>query len=65
MLFCVITLLIGWQLTIFGISIGSFIALIIEKLKRNNKHLPFGPYLVVGFIISLLIGDFIFNFIYL
>lgn len=55
-------LLLGWQLLLFGIIIGSFIALLVEiplmfnKEKRQNHVLPFGPYLATGFIISLLYG---------
>lgn len=56
------SLFLGWQLMLLGIFIGSFIACMIEiPLSRNEKlrenhQLPFGPYLVGGFLISLFIG---------
>ena len=65
MLFCVISLLFGFFITIFGIFISSIIALIVEAVRRNkNKQLPFGPYLIIGFLISLLTIDNIIKILY-
>lgn len=56
------SLFLGWQLMLLGIFLGSFIACLIEiPLSRNEKlrenhQLPFGPYLVGGFLISLFVG---------
>lgn len=55
-------LILGWQLVLFGIFLGSLIGVIVEiplsfnKKKRQNHVLPFGPYLVTGFIIGFLYG---------
>lgn len=65
MLFCVISLLFGLFITILGIFIASFVALIVESLRKNkNKQLPFGPYLILGFIISILTIDNIIKILY-
>ncbi len=65
MLFCVISLLFGSFITILGIFIASFVALIVESLRKNkNKQLPFGPYLILGFIISILTIDNIIKILY-
>ncbi len=60
MLFCVVSLFLGGIITIFGIFIGSFIALIVNIFNKKQKMLPFGPYLVMGFVTSLLIYYVIF-----
>ena len=57
-----IGLFLGWGLTLLGILFGSIIACIVEiplsynKKLREAHVLPFGPYLVSGFAISLLFG---------
>ena len=63
MLFCVISLLIGWQYTMLGIFYASVIALIVEKIKKNKSLFPFGPYLIIGFIISILTSDYLMKLI--
>lgn len=60
MLFCVVSLFLGGLITIIGIFIGSLIALIFNLFNNKKKKLPFGPYLVVGFILALLIYTYIF-----
>ena len=65
MLFCVISLLFGLFITILGIFIASFVALVVESLRKNkHKQLPFGPYLILGFIISILTIDNIIKILY-
>lgn len=60
-------LFLGWQLMLLGIFIGSIVACLVElplsknEKIRENHRLPFGPYLVVGFIVSLLFGLNILN----
>ena len=49
----------GWQLENLGLVIaciiGAGVELIFSK-KLNRKIVPFGPYLVIGFTISLFFG---------
>lgn len=58
-LFLGIGLFMGWQLEMLGLLIaciiGAFVEIIFSK-KLNRKVLPFGPYLVIGFTISLFFG---------
>ena len=58
-LFLGIGLFMGWQLEILGLVIaciiGAGVELIFSK-KLNRKIVPFGPYLVIGFTISLFFG---------
>lgn len=44
-----------------GIIIASYLALIWEIIvkKKARKMFPFGPYLALGFLLSILINDFI------
>lgn len=59
-LFCLVSLLFGAYITIFGIFFASSIALLVHIFrKKKEKVLPFGPYLVVGFMISLIISNYI------
>lgn len=60
MLFCVVELFLGSVVTFGGIFIGSFLALIVRMFKKDNKIIPFGPYLSIGFILSLIICNYIF-----
>lgn len=62
-LFGVVGLLIGYKLLLLGIFIGSVIALITEVvfLRHKNKLVPFGPYLVIGFTITIFFGLEILN----
>ena len=60
-------LFLGWQLTILGIMLASIIGSLIEgvlriaKLRAKNEPLPFGPYLVIGFLTSLFVGADLIN----
>lgn len=58
-LFLGIGLFMGWQLEILGLVIaciiGAGVELIFSK-KLNRKIVPFDPYLVIGFTISLFFG---------
>lgn len=55
-------LLLGWQLVLFGIVFGSLIGSVIElplrliKIKKRDDLIPFGPYLVIGFLTSMFVG---------
>lgn len=55
---------LGWKsalLTIFaGSLIGSIIGLVILK-KTGNRKIPFGPFLSIGALISLFMGERIFS----
>lgn len=66
-LFTVVGLIIGWQLTLIGVLISSIVACVVEipfkkiikrEITEDGKSaiLPFGPYLVLGFIISIIFG---------
>jgi leader peptidase (prepilin peptidase)/N-methyltransferase len=54
---------LGWKLTIFMLFIASFlgtlIALFMLILGKDiaGKMLPFGPFLAVAMVLSLLLGD--------
>ena len=66
-LLLVFGLLYGITKTLFGLFVGSLIALTVELLKKNykNKEFPYGPYLILGFVISNLLFDkfyFMINF---
>ncbi len=58
-------LVLGWKLCILGFIIGSIAAavygIIVSKFKRENMKLkiPLGPFLAVGMLISLFVGDII------
>ena len=49
----VMGLMIGITKLLYGIFISSLVALIIEMFKKRKKSVafPFGPYLILGFII--------------
>ncbi len=61
-LFMAISLIIGDKLLIIGIFIASFLAMIsyplllINKEKRENLQIPFGPYLSVSFMLMYIYG---------
>lgn len=57
MLFCVFSLIIGYKYTIICLFISSVIALIIYPFLKK-KLLPYGPFLVIGFIIIMIISFF-------
>ena len=61
-LFTAVGLFLGWELLLIGIFFGSLVACLVEiplslnkKLRKEHK-LPFGPYLTIGFTISLFFG---------
>ena len=60
-------LFLGYQLLLLGIFLSALIACLVEiplsfnKKLRQNHVLPFGPYLVLGFTISLFVGLDILN----
>ena len=67
-LICGVSLLLGYKLLLLGIFISSLIACIVEiplafnKKLRKDHVLPFGPYLAIGFTITLFFGLDILNF---
>ena len=54
---------LGWKLVIMTIIIGSIlgavvgVTLILLRLKERGDYIPFGPYLALGAVLSLLYGD--------
>jgi leader peptidase (prepilin peptidase)/N-methyltransferase len=54
---------LGWQLSILTIMIGAVlgaivgITLIFLQIKQRTDYIPFGPYLAIGAVLSLLYGD--------
>jgi leader peptidase (prepilin peptidase)/N-methyltransferase len=54
---------LGWKLALMTIMIGSAlgavvgITLIFLRLKRRTDYIPFGPYLALGALLSLLYGE--------
>lgn len=55
MLFCVFSLIVGLKNTLFIIFMSSFIAILSYPFIKNKKQLPFGPYLVISFLIIIVI----------
>lgn len=56
-------LFIGWRLTLLSILLAIYIAgltsiilLIVKKIDRDD-YLPFGPYLAIGIVLSILLGE--------
>jgi leader peptidase (prepilin peptidase)/N-methyltransferase len=56
-------LFLGWKLILLALLLGDFIALIyvlalfVQRKFRRETPIPFGPFLSVGMICSLLFGD--------
>lgn len=54
---------LGWKMTIIGLFISSVlgsivgICLILLKKKGRRDYIPFGPYLVMGAVVMLLMGE--------
>lgn len=61
-LLAAVGLFLGWELQILGLIIASVIGVLVEipsrliSKKSLKARLPFGPYLVLGFTISLFFG---------
>ena len=60
-------LLADWRLAFIALFAANFVgclivlpAMLIGKLKRNS-HVPFGPLLIIGFVIAGLVGNYIVN----
>lgn len=56
-------LFIGWELTLLSIVLAIYIAgiifiilLLANKISKDD-YLPFGPYLAIGVVLSLFLGD--------
>ena len=60
-LFFGVSLIFGTKILLMGIFVASFIACIIEVIIRKSKKNPiaFGPYLVIGFILSYYFTEFL------
>lgn len=58
---------LGWKNTLLTIFLGSVtgsiigVSLILFKKKKRDDYIPFGPFLVLGAIISLFLGNRIIN----
>ena len=55
-----------WQLGLLSIAVGSFIAFPIALYvtsKKESTEIPFGPYLILGFLIVFFFGEHILKFI--
>ena len=58
----VMALVLGWQKLLLGIFLAAIVAFIVEVLiKRKKSEVPFGPYLSIGFMVSLLVGTDLIN----
>lgn len=63
--------MLGWKLTLVGgfiaVSLGGLVAitivavLLIQRRYEKKTPIPFGPYLAVGGVLSLFIGERLFN----
>lgn len=53
MLFCVYSLIIGFEYTILVLFISSFLALLVYPLIRK-RQIPFGPFLSISFILIVI-----------
>lgn len=64
-LMAVIGLVIGWKKVILGLVIGCIVGSVIHvlrmKLFKEGNELAFAPYLAIGSIVSVLVGDLIIN----
>ncbi len=59
-LIAVVGAFLGWQLvalTIFLSALSGSLVGIVQKLKKGESYIPYGPYLALGAIISLLWGE--------
>ncbi|MBO4246141.1 MAG: prepilin peptidase [Bacilli bacterium] len=59
-------LILGWQGGLLSIAIGSFVAFpiaLIAKFKKSSNEIPFGPYLLLGLLITYFFYEPIINFI--
>ena len=62
-----IGLLLGWQKFIFAMLIasvlGSFVLLILKRARgdEDGKEYPFGPFIAVGALVAMLVGDYVLN----
>ncbi len=60
-------LILGWQLGLLTIAVGSFIAfpiaLYVTMKKAKNNEIPFGPYLILGLLVVFFFGEAILKFI--
>ena len=70
-LVCVSGLLLGYRRNVVAIMIALFLAAIVGVIlgwtKRKTKEkavIPFVPFLSIGFVFSLFIGDYIFKLIW-
>ena len=52
----VCNLILGYKLAFIGLFTASLISLVIESIKKNKEAFPFGPYLVIGYALCLMIG---------
>jgi len=54
---------LGWKFTLMTIIVGSVlgaavgVTLILLRFKTRSEYIPFGPYLAIGALLSLLSGD--------
>jgi leader peptidase (prepilin peptidase)/N-methyltransferase len=54
---------LGWRYTIISLFLGFFlgaltgIILIMAKIKKREDAIPFGPFIALGSIITLLCGE--------
>ena len=68
---CVAGFLLGYRRNVVAIIIALFLAAIVGVIlswtKRKTKEkvvLPFVPFLSIGFVFSLFIGDYLFNLLW-
>ena len=58
---------LGWKYTLMTIVVGSVlgavvgVTLILLRLKTRAEYIPFGPYLAIGALLSLMAGDRLLN----
>ncbi|UCD58239.1 MAG: prepilin peptidase, partial [Candidatus Hydrogenedentota bacterium] len=59
---------LGWKLAVMTIVVGSVlgasvgVVLIILRLKMRSDYIPFGPYLALAAVLSLMYGDHLLAF---
>lgn len=58
-----IGLLVGIKYQILGLFLGALIAVVVEIIIKHKNHdvIPFGPYLCLGYLISIMVGEYLFN----
>lgn len=56
----------GWPVALFGFFLGAILALlglVVIRLRRQSRMLPYGPWLSLGFFLAVMFQDAIFEYL--